>query len=83
MTAVITTYEPRTPGAARRRGPRLTVEQTQALKHLPADYELIAVRNSTPIVRRPDGRETQMRSSGQLVETGAIEGVKSYLLVAG
>jgi len=81
MTVIITPKQPRAAGAARRRKPHLTVEQSRALKRLPAGHELIAVRDNTTIVRRPDGRQAQMRSSGQLVEPGGVVGVKSYLLV--
>jgi hypothetical protein len=62
---------------------RLTAHQRQALKHLPPGHRLVAIWGSTPIVRRPDGLLSRMRSSGRLVKTGGVQGVQSYLLVQG
>jgi hypothetical protein len=61
----------------------LTREQIRAVDRLPRDHELVGVRGRTPIVRRPDGQLSRMRSSGRLVRTGGVKASQSYLLVSG
>ncbi len=84
MTTTVATTESGTsgsymPGSER----RLTARQRQALEQLPPGYKLVAIWGSTPILRRPDGQLSRMRSSGRLVHTGGVQGVQSYLLVNG
>lgn len=61
----------------------LTPQQLWAVKQLPARHELVGVRGRTPIVRRPDGQLSRMRSSGRLVKTGGVQASQSYLLLHG
>ncbi len=61
----------------------LTRQQMQTVEHLPAGHEFIGILGRTPIVRRPDGQLSRMRTSGRLVKTGGVQAVQSYLLVQG
>jgi hypothetical protein len=65
------------------RGSLLTAQQMRAVEHLPDGHELVGVRGGTPIVRRPDGHLSAMRTSGRLVRRSAVQPVQSYLLVHG
>ncbi len=62
---------------------RLTEQQTRMVNHLPAGHEFVGVLGRTPIVRRPDGHLSRMRTSGRLVKTEGVQAIQSYLLVQG
>ncbi len=61
----------------------LTEQQARMVNHLPEGHEFVGVLGRTPIVRRPDGHLSRMRTSGRLVKTEGIQAVQSYLLVQG
>ncbi len=61
----------------------LTRQQMHTVEHLPAGHEFVGILGSTPIVRRPDGHLSRMRTSGRLVKTEGVQAVQSYLLVQG
>jgi hypothetical protein len=61
----------------------LTEEQTRMVNGLPAGHEFVGVLGRTPIVRRPDGHLSRMRTSGRLVKTEGVQAIQSYLLVQG
>ena len=61
----------------------LTEQQTRVVNRLPAGHEFVGVLGRTPIVRRPDGRLSRMRTSGRLVKTEGVQAIQSYLLVQG
>ncbi len=61
----------------------LTEQQTRMVNRLPAGHEFVGVLGRTPIVRRPDGHLSRMRTSGRLVKTEGVQAVQSYLLVQG
>ena len=64
-------------------GSLLTELQTRMVNRLPAGHEFVGVLGRTPIVRRPDGHLSRMRTSGRLVKTEGVQAVQSYLLVQG
>ncbi len=61
----------------------LTEQQTRMVNRLPAGHEFVGVLGRTPIVRRPDGHLSRMRTSGRLVKTEGVQAIQSYLLVQG
>jgi len=61
----------------------LTEQQTRMVNGLPAGHEFVGVLGRTPIVRRPDGHLSRMRTSGRLVKTEGVPAIQSYLLVQG
>ena len=61
----------------------LTEPQKRMVNRLPAGHEFVGVLGRTPIVRRPDGHLSRMRTSGRLVKTEGVPAVQSYLLVQG
>jgi hypothetical protein len=61
----------------------LTQQQRQNVKDLPPGHEFVGVLGRTPIVRRPNGHLSRMRTSGRLVKTTGMKAAESYLLVHG
>ena len=61
----------------------LTRRQRQTVRDLPPGHEFVGVLGRTPIVRRPDGQLSRMRTSGRLVRTTGVKAAESYLLVHG
>jgi len=61
----------------------LTHQQIQTIESLPPGHVFVGILGRTPIVRRPDGHLSRMRTSGRLVKTAGVQGIQSYLLVRG
>ena len=61
----------------------LTRQQMQTVERLPPGHEFVGILGRTPIVRRPDGHLSRMRTSGRLVKTAGVQAAQSYLLVQG
>ena len=61
----------------------LTRQQTQTVERLPPGHVFVGILGRTPIVRRPDGHLSRMRTSGRLVKTAGVQAAESYLLIQG
>jgi hypothetical protein len=83
MTTIIAMTEPSAGHHATLPENLLTQQQTRTVKHLPAGHEFVGILGRTPIVRRPDGELSRMRTSGRLVKTAGVQAAQSYLLVQG
>jgi len=64
-------------------GAVVTRQQEQNVRHLPAGYEVVGILGRTPVVRRPDGQLSRMKTKGRLVKADGVQAVQSYLLVHG
>jgi hypothetical protein len=60
----------------------LTRRRSRRTESLPADRNVVSVRDGVPFACRPDGRTSQMHPSGGPVIRG-VESVQSYLQVHG
>ena len=60
----------------------LTRRRSRRTESLPADRNVVSVRDGVPSARQPDGRTSRMQPSGGLVASG-VESVQSYLRVHG
>ena len=61
----------------------LTRQQIQTVERLPPGHVFVGILGRTPIVRRPDGHLSRMRTGGRLVKTAGVQAQQSYLLVQG
>jgi hypothetical protein len=59
-----------------------TRRPSRGVENLPADRNVVSVRDGVPFARQPDGRTSRMQPSGSLVTSG-VESVQSYLQVHG
>jgi hypothetical protein len=59
-----------------------TRRRSRRIEGLPADRNVVSVRDGVPSARQPDGRTSRMQPSGGLVASG-VESVQSYLRVHG
>lgn len=60
----------------------LTGRPSRGMENLPADRNVVRVRDGVPFARQPDRRTSRMQPSGGLVTSG-VESVQSYLQVRG
>ena len=59
----------------------LTARQLDRLRELPPDHKLVASRDGSPILERPDGRLLRVQPNGSLAPAPPVERVRSYLRV--
>jgi hypothetical protein len=60
----------------------LTRRRSRRTENLPADHNVVSVRDGVPFARQPDRRTSRMQPGGGLLSSG-VESVQSYLQVHG
>jgi hypothetical protein len=58
-----------------------TARQLDRLRNLPPDHKVVAARDGSPILERPDGRLWRVQPNGSLAPATPDERVRSYLRV--